>query len=96
MDKTIFRVYPGGEVIALFPQISASLNGGLCASYMHIGQHDGANPEFVISRTRLATPEEYESLLRELEQIGYNPKPAKRCTYQDFLLRQKQYQIAGG
>ena len=89
MDKTVFRIYPDGEVIALFPQISASVTGDLCKSYMHIGQHGGANTHIVIEQTQLAKPNEYKELLRELERIGYNPKPAKRCAYKDFLIRRQ-------
>jgi len=102
MTKTVFRVYPDGAVIALFPQISASVSGGpkgqhdtdvsdLCESYMHIGQHSGATPELVVRRTRLATPEEYQDLKMELETIGYKIQPAKRMTYKDFLIRAEQY-----
>jgi len=91
MTKTVFRVYPDGAVIALFPQISASVSGDLCESYMHIGQHSGATPELVVRRTRLATPEEYQDLKMELETIGYKIQPAKRMTYKDFLIRAEQY-----
>ncbi|MCK5611634.1 hypothetical protein KAR91_57720 [Candidatus Pacearchaeota archaeon] len=95
MDKTIFRIYPDttarcGEVIALFPQIANRLDGYLCQSYMHIGQHGAANIDVVVSQTRLATEQEYESLLKELEQIGYNPVVMKRCTWKDLRIRQKQ------
>lgn len=90
MDKTIFRVYPDGEVIALFPQIAIRLDGYLCQSYMHVGQHGAANIDTVVVQTKLATKEEYKVLLAELEQIGYNPVVAKKCTYRDFQIRQKQ------
>ncbi len=92
MDKTIFRIYPDGEVIALFPQITATANGYLCESYMHIGQHSGATPQLVINQTRLAIPNEYKELKDELERIGYNPQPAKRFTQKDFEMRKAQYQ----
>lgn len=91
MDKTVFRVYPDGEVIALFPQIAASVvDIGLCESYTHTGQHSSAAIDLVIQETRLATPKEYAELLAELEQIGFNPKPAKKCTYKDFKIRKAQ------
>lgn len=90
MDKTIFRVYPDGEVIALFPQIAAQVGGYLCQSYIHVGQHGAANTEIVVRQTRLATEEEYRVLLAELEEIGYNPVVAKRCTYRDLQIRQEQ------
>ncbi|HDZ14732.1 hypothetical protein LCGC14_0844740 [marine sediment metagenome] len=86
MDKTIFRKYPDGEIIALFPQISANISGWHCASYMHVGQYGGATPFFVVSQTRLATPEEYRELYLELERIGYNPSPATRFGPKDFKM----------
>ena len=91
MDKTVFRIYPDGEVIALFPQISASVTGDLCESYMHVGQHGGASPVLVVEQTRLAKPKEYRKLLKEIKQLGYKPKLGKRCTYKDFLIRHNQY-----
>ena len=91
MDKTIYRKYPDGEIIALFPQITANIGGCNCCSYMHIGQHGAATPDIVVSRTKLATPDEYAELHVELEQIGYNPEPAKRFTPKDFEIRKAQY-----
>jgi len=90
MDKTVFRVYRDGEVIALFPQIAAQVGGYLCESYMHVGQHGAADPLMVVMRTKLAVPAEYRELLAELEQIGYNPVVGKKCTYKDFQIRQEQ------
>lgn len=89
--KTVFRVWPGGEVIALFPQIAASVHGWLCQSYMHVGQHSGADTNAVVWQTRPAKPKEYGPLLKELKQLGYNPQIAKRCLYKDFQIRKKQY-----
>ena len=90
MEKTVFRIYPNGEVIALFPQIAADIQGWLCQSYMHIGQHGGANTVGVVSHTRLATPKEYRPLLKELKQRGYEPKIAKKCTQKDHKIRKAQ------
>lgn len=85
--KTVFRIYPDGDVIALFPQIAADNYGWLCSSYMHLGQHGGADTLCVVSQTRPATPKEYRPLLKELKQLGYGPKIAKRCTRYDQELR---------
>lgn len=90
MDKTVFRIYPNGEVIALFPQIAAQIGGYLCQFYIHIGQHGAAGTHTVVRQTRLASRKEYLPLLKELEQIGYNPVVAKRCTYKDLQIRQEQ------
>jgi len=79
----IFRVFSekeGGDVIALFPEISGSYELSSCLSYMHIGQHAAAHPAFLIRDTRPATPEEYADLKAELEAIGYDLKVCKRQT----------------
>jgi len=94
MDKVIFRKWPDGDVIALFPQIAASVDGCLCESYMHPGQHGVSSPG-IVNRTRPATPKEFIKLKRELRQIGYNPVTVKRFTYKDYLLRKSQYQNGG-
>lgn len=90
MDKTIFRVYPNGEVIALFPQIAAGYGGYLCESYMHVGQHGAADTNIVVKQTRPAFVGKYWVLLKELEQIGYNPVVRKKCMYKDLQIRQEQ------
>jgi hypothetical protein len=69
--KVIFRVFEDGEVIAIFPEELGDSTYWACNSYMHVGQHGACEPE-IISTTRLAKPEEYESLKAELESIGYN------------------------
>lgn len=91
MDKVVYRKYPNGEIIALFPQIAANVYGWLCHSYMHTGQHGAAEINFIIRKTLPATPNEYAELQAELEQIGYNPQPAKKCTHKDYKIRKKQY-----
>ncbi len=91
MDKVIYRKYRDGEVIALFPQIAADVHGYMCQSYLHVGQHGAAVPSIVCKQTKLATPSEYATLHAELEQRGYNPKPAKKFSYKDFKIRKAQY-----
>lgn len=82
MTQVIFRKWRDtGEIIALFPEIKAG--HGLCDSYMHTGQHGGAGYNHVIRKTTLATPEEYATLLAELELIGYD----------DLLIRKKRQSI---
>lgn len=90
--KTVFRIWPNREVIALFPQVAQDQFGHYCMSYMHVGQHGGADVSIVVRQTRLAKPEEYQPLLEELKQLGYNPKIMKHCTYRDQQIRQKQYE----
>jgi hypothetical protein len=68
----VFRKFKKeGDVIALFPTLSASVRSWAdCESYMHVGQHGAAstNPAGTVP----ATPEEYQDLLKELNQI-YQP-----------------------
>ena len=83
--KVIFRRWPdsqGGEVIALFPEVAATVSGHDCESYMHIGQHGAASP-WITGSTRPATPEEYAPLKCELESIGYVLRIVKRFTRAD-------------
>jgi len=78
----IFRVdlvNAGGEVFALFPEDPASIDGNLCTSYQHIGQHGAADYDFCIARSRQASAAERAPLLAELRQIGYT----------DLLIRER-------
>lgn len=69
----IYRTYPDGDVLALFPESPASVtNPHLISCYTHIGQHGGADYNLVVRDTRPATDEEGEQLRRELEGIGYD------------------------
>ncbi len=64
--KVVFRKETGGEIVAVFPVVGNSL--GHLRIYAHIGQHGAGSPEWYHT-TRPASPEEYESLLRELRGI---------------------------
>lgn len=77
ITPVIFRVWPkseGGDVIALFPTIPNDRMGYECMSFMHVGQHGGADCGGVIARTRAAKPDEYAALKRELESVPYEYK----------------------
>lgn len=68
--KVIFRKYrDNGAILALFPDVEHS--PGLCMSYEHIGQHSAAMYYHCLRITEPAKPNEYQSLKRELESIGY-------------------------
>ena len=48
----IFRTYPDGEIIALFPEDAAVLQRPeLCTCYAHIGQHSAADYDYMIRRS---------------------------------------------
>ena len=72
VTPVIFRVWPEGDVIAIFPELAYSRDGHLCMSYQHVGQHGGADCELVTKATRPATRAEYTELANELTQRGYN------------------------
>jgi hypothetical protein len=67
----IFRAFPNGEVVALFPTEPYDDTGRDCVAYVHNGQHTGANYVAIIYATRPAKYAEYIDLLKELERIGY-------------------------
>jgi hypothetical protein len=67
-DKVVFRMF-NGEVIALFPEQEESR--GNVNSYMHIGQHGGADYNHVMQKSKKATPSQYKDLKAELSSIGY-------------------------
>ena len=78
--RVIFRTFKSGldkgEVIALFPDElwmgADHWNTNYVASYMHVGQHAGADYLGVMQETKPATEQEYTPLLRELKSIGYD------------------------
>ena len=69
-DPVIFRKFPEGDVIALFPNMIDDSEGNI-TSYQHVGQHSGASPE-LINKLDHATEKEYRPLADELINIGYN------------------------
>ena len=65
--KVVFRKFENDEVIALFLQFT-NKNNYKIESYMHIGQHSECDP-LIVHDTKLATENEYEPLLKEIESI---------------------------
>lgn len=93
MTKVIFRKFKCGDVLALFPQEPATLDGHLCVSYMHVGQHSAASPN-IVRNTKPASVEEYRNLLWELEQAGYNDLVVcKRFTRYDYNVRKERARL---
>jgi hypothetical protein len=70
--KVVFRKFKEGDVIALFCGSAKDCRAGNVMSYQHAGQHDEASRQLG-RNLRLATPEEYAPLLRELQAI-YAPE----------------------
>lgn len=79
--RVVFRRWrDGGGVIAPLPELPADAQGHFCDSYMHIGQHGGADYHAVVRHTAPATPEEFAQLADELTRIGYRLAPIRRAS----------------
>lgn len=70
------RYSDGEEILALFPTMRE--RNDLCVCYARIGQHSGADYRACVARGCPATPEEYASLKKELEDMGYSLIVRKR------------------
>ena len=68
--EVIFRKFPEGDVIAIFPFEKFDLNGNY-TSYMHIGQHGGCSLDLAKDLIK-PSKEECQDLIEELGSIGYN------------------------
>lgn len=88
ITKVIFRQFPDGEVIALFPELPGTIDPNTCLSYMHYGQHGSADTG-IVRNTYPCDPQDYESLLKELVSIGYNLKIVKRFASIDHNTRRR-------
>lgn len=76
----IFRTYPDGTVIALFPALPSSVIDYSVTAYAHIGQRGGADYDLVIRSTKPSTQLESLPLSLELSHIGYNLQVVSRRT----------------
>ena len=90
--KVIFRKFPEGDIIALFPEIPGSMNPIECLCYQHIGQHGSANT-LLIYDTKPATAEEFQSLYNEISNIGYDLQICKRISRKMDLTRIKELSL---
>jgi hypothetical protein len=74
--KVIFLLEPTEEgteqVFAYFPEMyyNRELYKTTFTSYSHIGQHSGCHIDYA-KECKEATPEQYQELKKELENIGY-------------------------
>jgi hypothetical protein len=86
----VFRVYPDGEVVALFPEIPAADNGRLCSCYALVGQHGAADFRQVQHDTRPATKAQYWHTQVVLERLGYTLKVRQRVSRFAHSARQRE------
>lgn len=85
MTKVVFRRYPDGQVIALFPDIPWSRQQGEVTSYRHFDQHGAADYAGVIAVTQPAREKEYRNPLSELRAIGYDDLHIMRRARPKFI-----------
>lgn len=89
MDKqttdVIFRVYKDtGDCVAIFPYDIATLCGQV-TTYEHVGQHGSCDYSTILKITRLAKPEQYADLKKELEtHFDYRLKVITRQYHKKF------------
>lgn len=74
--RVIFKIFDG-EVIAFLLDVDS--NFGMVMSYAHYGQPGEASIEYM-RECKLAKEEEYQDLLKELENIGYRVYIRERMT----------------
>lgn len=89
LTDVIFRVFPEGDVIALFPAQAYDSKPHRCMSYQKLGQHGGADVD-LISKLRPATPQEYAPLKAELESQGYHLRVKLRSHRGHYRARIKE------
>jgi len=63
----VFKKFPSGEVIALFPQSTQIL--GYIDSYMVVGQHSPAHKDLLDLED--ASPSECAEIIHDLRLVGY-------------------------
>jgi hypothetical protein len=73
------------DVTAFFPHDVEDAKGHV-GCYAHVGQHSSANYQYCVSKSRLATEEEYKDLKEELEKgFGYDLNIIRKQNYSKFL-----------
>jgi len=89
MTIVVFRKWADADVIALFPELPADIDGTFCDAYEHVGQHGGADYHGVIENSMPASAMEASRLAKELEMIGYQLRPIRRATWRHHERRRE-------
>ena len=91
MEKVdvIFRTEKDGSTLAVFPYMIADSLGN-CTCYSHIGQHSAMSWNYIYD-TKVCN--DYEELLIELENIGYNLNIIKRRNYKKYIQAYKELRL---
>jgi hypothetical protein len=69
--------------------LPSDIYGMYCDSYMHVGQHGGADYHGVVQYTAPASRTESASLARELRRIGYRLKQMRRASRRQHYQRRE-------
>jgi len=90
--EVIFRKYPTGNVIALFPYEIENHKGDIL-SYERIGQHSSADRAYVMANTKLAKQIDYMALYTELKGIydDHILKPIKKVNISKYSKALKEF-----
>lgn len=96
VTEVVFRKYKDGQVIALFPYNVENYKGDI-VSFMHVGQHSGADYNHVVNKTKLITnPEEYKELKHELENdMGYDLKVIRKRKFNKYIQNYRNVNVRG-
>ncbi len=92
-DKVLFLVHKddatSDDIFAVFPNITGNMDPNTMMGYAQVGQHSAVHMGYV-DESRLATPEEYASLKKELEGIGYVLDVQEFTGQADFEVRERE------
>lgn len=83
VTEVMFR-HEDNQVLAVFPYEIADYSGNV-SCYAHLGQHSGADYQYILDQTSPALPAEYADLKAELERIGYVLKVIKRRNHTRYI-----------
>lgn len=86
----IFRVWKHGQskgdVDAYFPYLPHSSLDKSITCYDMISGHGKADYHYMLNKTRLARPEEYQEMKEQLEKVvGYKLKVIQRINYDKWI-----------
>jgi hypothetical protein len=92
--KVIFRKWKKcNTIIAIFPEVVSCDNPYNCESWVYVGGHGSCDPQWVISDTVPASPDEYAWYKKFLEeQYGYQLLVITR--YRREFLETREAEIA--
>ncbi len=70
-DVVFLRDTDDVDIFAVFPAELANTYDNCMVCYAHIGQHSSASPAYCAECPEVTDPDEYDDLLKELVQRGY-------------------------